>query len=101
MGFGVGAEYARLKRGHRLLGRRIILMRAGNYGARDGGPERAGLGRTRNLHRSAGDIGVNLHYERVLLGDAAAVDDLLDLDAVLLEAADDGHRTEGGGLDQR
>ena len=47
------------------------------------------------------DVGVDLHHERVLLGDAAAVDHFLDLDAVLLEAVDDRQRPEGGGLDQR
>ncbi|MCK7541253.1 MAG: hypothetical protein MZV63_65385 [Marinilabiliales bacterium] len=48
----------------------------------------------------AGDVGVDLHDERVLLGDAAAVDDVADLHPVFFEPPDDGQGAEGGGLDE-
>src|SRR4030065_752420 len=61
-----------------------------------GGREGAG-----DLHGAAGDVGVDLHDERVLLGDAATVDDLAGFDAVFLEAVDDRERPEGGRFNQR
>ena len=53
----------------------------------DGGAERAGLAGTGDAHRAAGDIGVNLHEERVFLRDAAAADDAADGHAVFRRCA--------------
>jgi hypothetical protein len=66
----------------------------GDDRAGDGRAQRAGLRRARDLHRAARHVGVDLHDQRVLLGDAAAVDDLFDLHAVFLESVDDRQRAE-------
>ena len=63
---------------HRRHRRRESRMRPGRDRRRDGRAQRAGLGRARHFHGPPGYIGVNLHDERVLLRDAAAIDDLLD-----------------------
>ena len=39
-----------------------------------------------DLHGPPGDIGVDLHHERVLLRNAAAIDDLLDFNPIFFEA---------------
>ena len=46
-------------------------------------------------------VGVDLHEQVVLLGDAAAADDAIDRHAVFADALDDRARAEGGRLDQR
>jgi hypothetical protein len=51
-------------------------------------------------HGAAGDVGVDLHEQRVFLGDAAGADDAVDGHAVFLDALDDGAGAEGRGLDQ-
>ena len=71
------------------------------HGPEDRRPQGAGLGRPADLHRPVADVGIDLHHQRVLLGDAAAVDHFLDLHAILLEAIDDRQRAERRGLDQR
>ena len=84
------------------LGERLVAaaLAAGDDGPGHGRAQGAGLGRAGDLHLQAGDVGVDLHDQRVLLGDAAAVDDVADLDPVLLEAPDDGQGAEGRGLDE-
>ena len=84
------------------LGERLVpaALASGGHGPGHGRAQGAGLGRAGDLHLQAGDVGVDLHDQGVLLGDAAAVDDVADLDPVLLEAPDDGQRAEGGGLDE-
>ena len=64
-------------------------------------PKAQVCGRAADLHRPVADVGVDLHHEGVLLGDAAAIDDLLDRHAVFLEAVDDRQGAEGRGFDQR
>ena len=60
----------------------------------------AGLRRTRDFHRSARNVRVNLHDQRILLRNAAAVDDLLNLHAVFLEAIDGSSRANAVALDE-
>ena len=75
-------------------------MRAGEDGRGDRGAERAGLGRAGDLHHAARDIGIDLHEERILLGNAARAHDLIDPHAIFLEALDDRARAKCGRLDQ-
>ena len=84
------------------LGERLVPAAAAarGHGPGHGRAQGAGLGRAGDLHRQAGDVGVDLHDQGVLLGDAAAVDDVADLDPELLEAPDDGQGAEGRGLDE-
>ena len=42
-----------------------------------------------------------MHHEGVFLRNAAAVDNLLDLDAIFFKAINDRERAEGGRLDER
>ena len=102
--FGVGSVFYIAQRGHCALGGWEIGMasafRSGENGGGDGGPEGAGLAGAGDLHRTAGDIGVDLHQERVFLRDAAAAYDAADRDAVLGDALDDRAGAEGGRLDE-
>src|SRR2546421_3453464 len=75
-------------------------LRPRNYCASDRSSQRARLCGTRYFDRPSGDVGVDLHDERVLLRDAAAVDDLLDLDAVFFETIDNCQCAEGRSLDK-
>ena len=86
-----------LGRGERLV---AVALASGRDGPGHGRAEGARLGRAGHLHLEAGDVGVDLHDQGVLLGDAAAVDDVADLDPVLLEAPDDGQGAERRGLDE-
>ena len=72
----------------------------GDDGTGDGGSEGAGLRASGDFHGSACDVGVDLHDERIFFGDAAAVDDLSDLDAEFFKSFDDREGAEGGGFDQ-
>ncbi len=79
---------------------------AARLGAGGDGPEhRRAEGRClvggAQLERPAGDVGVDLHDQRALLGQAAAGHDLPDRHAVRLERLDDHPRPERGRLDQR
>ena len=53
------------------------------------------------MHRAAGHVGVDLHQQRILLGDAAGADDPVDSHAVFPNALDDRARAERRRLDQR
>jgi hypothetical protein len=83
------------------LGRFDRWIGACRDGAEDGRPQRTGLPAAADLHRPIGYVCVDLHYQRVLLGDAAADDDLGDVDAVLFHPVDDGERAECGRFDER
>ena len=75
-------------------------MRARQHRCGDRRAKRAGLARARDLHRAPRDVGVDLHQQRIFLGDAARAHDLVDTHAVLLDALDDRARPECGRLDQ-
>ena len=76
-------------------------MRAREHGGGDRRAERAGLAGAGDLHRAAGDVGVDLHEQRIFFGDAAGADDAVHRHAVFPDALDDRARAERGGLDQR
>jgi hypothetical protein len=84
-----------------LRGTGIPAGRPGDDSAGYGRAQGAGLGRAGDLHLLPRDVGVDLHDERILFGDAAAVADLIDGDAVLLMPPDDGQGAEGGRFDER
>ncbi len=90
-----------LQAGHRGLGGLEIRMGAGNHRRADGGTQRAGLRRAGNAHLAAGHIGVDLHQQRVFLGDAAGTHDALDRHAVFADALDDRAGAKGGAFDER
>ena len=58
------------------------------------------MGRSREIHGASGNIGIDLHEQRALFGNAAGADDPPDWDAKLVQALDDGACTEGGGFDK-
>ena len=65
-------------------------------------PRRApGSGRVGNAHAQAARVGEQLHRQRALFGDPAAGDDLVQLQAVLLEVLDDPPVAERDRLEQR
>ena len=99
-GLLIGLKDGAFHAGHGALGGGDVAMGAADDGAENRGAQRTGLGGTADLHRAIADVGVNLHDHRALLGDAAAVDYLLDFHAVFLDAVDDRQRAEGGRLDQ-
>ncbi len=71
----------------------------GGRSTEDGGAEGASLLALANFHRLADDVGVDLHERGIFDGEAAGVDDFLDLHAVFLDTLDDGERTERRRLD--
>ena len=75
-------------------------MRARQYGRSDRRAQRAGLTGARDLHDAAGDVGIDLHEQRIFLGNAAGAHNLVRGHAVLPEALDDRARAERGRLDQ-
>src|SRR5829696_2617898 len=108
----VGPARGRIRVETPLLQRRHATLRVGpcvvaargrarRYGGRHGRPERGRLGRAGDQHRLADHVRVDLHEQRVLLGDAAAAHNPLDRDAVLAQPLDDRTRAEGRGFDQR
>ena len=75
-------------------------MCARQHGGGDRRAESAGLTRARDLHDAARDVGINLHEQRIFLGDAARAHDLVDTHAIFLDALDDRARAKRGRLDQ-
>ena len=93
--------HRRLDAGHLSLRLLDLLVSPADHGPEDRGAQGTRLRRAADLHRPIADVGVDLHHERVLFGDAATVDHLLDLDAVFLKPVDDRQRAERRGFDQR
>src|SRR3984885_10149394 len=76
-------------------------MRARQYGRTDCGAESACLTGAGDLDDAAGDVGIDLHEQRILLRDSAGAHNLVRRHAVLAEALDDRARPERRRLDQR
>ena len=104
-GAGFGRELRVALAHHGRLGRRERLIPAGGgagrHGRRRRRAERRRLRGPGDDHRIPEDVGVDLHEQRILLGDAPAADDALHRHAERLQALDDGARPERRRLDER
>ena len=98
--FGVWHEHMGFQSRHLALCHVVILMRSGDDCRRNSRAESASLRRATDLHRTPRHVCVNLHHQRTLLGDAAAVHHGRNLHAVFLEAIDDRQRAERRGLNE-
>ena len=76
-------------------------MRAGQDGGGNRRAKGAGLARTGHPDGAAGDVGIDLHGEGILVRNAAGTNDVLHRHAILLDPFDDGARAKRGGLNQR
>ena len=70
-------------------------------GREDGGAERGCLCAGGRVDFHAEDIRINLHEKGIFEGDAAAGDDIVDGNAVLIEIVDDFPRAKGACFDER
>ena len=102
---GIRFENPGLQPCHCLLGigEAVVPSCSGScaYCARDSRAQSTRLTGSAHHHRPARDIGINLHHKRILLRDAAAIDDLLDGDPILFETINDRQGPECGRFHER
>ena len=67
----------RLQRRHCRFRAGEVRMRPRQHGRGDRRAESAGLARARDLHHTARDVGIDLHEQRIFLGNAAGADNLV------------------------
>ena len=85
---------------HRHAGGIKVGVGSRNHGSGNSGAQSATLRGAGDSHFTTRDVGVNLHQEGVLFGNAAGADNAINGDVVFLEAFDDGAGSEGGGFNQ-